>query len=111
MYIYNQSAVIPHMRAQTTSDFLRDKALNMRETLLNDHKANPTAMAIVMATFFNDDCADDVSKYACQLRGQCIHDVAKRMTSYLECPDETKAAACIRKYLECFQSVTDGFTY
>ena len=100
------------MRVQTTSEFLHEKALNMREKLLHDHKANSNRMDIVMATYFNDvSGGDDVTKYAIKLRGQCIHEVATRMASYLECPDEPKAAACIRKYLEMFQSVTDGFTY
>ena len=100
------------MRVQTTSEFLYEKALNMREKLLHDHKANSNRMDIVMATYFNDvSGGDDLTKYAIKLRGQCIHEVATRMASYLECPDETKAAACIRKYLECCQAVTDSFTY
>lgn len=97
------------MKVTTTLEFLRQKAHNMHDTLLHEHKANANTMNLVMNKYFNN--IDDISKYAAKLRGQSVHDIAKELAIYIECPDEAKAAACIRQYLECFQAVTDGFTY
>ena len=97
------------MKVTTTSEFLKEKISNLQNTLVRDHKADKTLLDILIQTHLSDSV--DLTTYAQKLRGKDIQLVALQFAQYARCPDEQKAADCIRKYLECFQSVTDGFTY
>jgi hypothetical protein len=97
------------MKATTTSEFLKEKVNNFQNTLVRDHKADKTTLDKLIQTHLSDSV--DLTTYAQKLRGKDKQEVALQFASYARCHDEETAAACIRKYLECFQSVTDGFTY
>jgi hypothetical protein len=97
------------MNVKTTSGFLKDKICNLQLTLVRDHDADKTTLDTLVRTLLTDSV--DLTTYAQKLRGRDIQQVALQFARYASCPDEEKAAACIRKYLECFQSVTDSFAY